>query len=100
MVRIFHEENSRLDILKDKTIAVIGYGNQGRAFIGPYLRVGLGRVFGPEWENEEIEYEPAHNGVLVQHAWIGEEFAQIRARLRGTRCCGRTRRSGPPRWAH
>ena len=31
MVRIFHEENSRLDILKDKTIAVIGYGNQGRA---------------------------------------------------------------------
>ena len=31
MVRVFHEEDSKLDILKEKTIAVIGYGNQGRA---------------------------------------------------------------------
>jgi ketol-acid reductoisomerase len=31
MVRVFHDEDSRLEILKDKTIAVIGYGNQGRA---------------------------------------------------------------------
>jgi ketol-acid reductoisomerase len=31
MVRIFHDEDSKLDILKDKTITVIGYGNQGRA---------------------------------------------------------------------
>ncbi|TFG25113.1 MAG: ketol-acid reductoisomerase [Promethearchaeota archaeon] len=31
MVRVYHEEDSNVDILKDKTIAVIGYGNQGRA---------------------------------------------------------------------
>ncbi len=31
MVRVFHETDSKLGILKDKTIAVIGYGNQGRA---------------------------------------------------------------------
>jgi len=31
MVQIFHEKDSDLEILKDKIIAIIGYGNQGRA---------------------------------------------------------------------
>ena len=31
MVDIFHEEDGNLSILNDKTIAIIGYGNQGRA---------------------------------------------------------------------
>lgn len=31
MAQIFHEKDSNLEILKDKTIAIIGYGNQGRA---------------------------------------------------------------------
>ncbi|MFX1314407.1 MAG: ketol-acid reductoisomerase [Promethearchaeota archaeon] len=31
MVKIFHEKDGDLSILKDKTISIIGYGNQGRA---------------------------------------------------------------------
>jgi len=31
MVEIFHEEDGNLSILKDKTICIVGYGNQGRA---------------------------------------------------------------------
>ncbi|MBY9002579.1 MAG: ketol-acid reductoisomerase [Candidatus Lokiarchaeota archaeon] len=31
MAHIFHEKDSNLEVLKDKTIAIIGYGNQGRA---------------------------------------------------------------------
>lgn len=31
MVEIFHEEDGNISILKDKTISIIGYGNQGRA---------------------------------------------------------------------
>lgn len=31
MVETFHEEDGNLSILKDKTISIIGYGNQGRA---------------------------------------------------------------------
>ncbi|MFQ6044719.1 MAG: ketol-acid reductoisomerase [Candidatus Poribacteria bacterium] len=30
MARIYYEKDTNLDLLKDKTIAVIGYGNQGR----------------------------------------------------------------------
>ena len=31
MVNIFHEEDGDLSFLKNKTISIIGYGNQGRA---------------------------------------------------------------------
>ncbi|MFW9948580.1 MAG: ketol-acid reductoisomerase [Candidatus Thorarchaeota archaeon] len=31
MVEIYHEDQVSLDVLKDKTIGIIGYGNQGRA---------------------------------------------------------------------
>ena len=30
MAKIYYEKDTNLDLLKDKTIAVIGYGNQGR----------------------------------------------------------------------
>lgn len=31
MVEIFHDDDGNLEIIKDKTISIIGYGNQGRA---------------------------------------------------------------------
>ena len=31
MVDIFHEEDGDLSLLKEKTISIVGYGNQGRA---------------------------------------------------------------------
>lgn len=31
MVEIFHDNDGNLEIIKDKTISIIGYGNQGRA---------------------------------------------------------------------
>jgi ketol-acid reductoisomerase len=52
MVRVFHEEDSRLDILKDKTIAVIGYGNQGRAQALNLRDSGLSVIIG----NRDDEY--------------------------------------------
>ena len=31
MVKVYYGEDADLDVLKDKTVAIVGYGNQGRA---------------------------------------------------------------------
>ena len=31
MARMYYDEDANLDLLKDKTVAIIGYGSQGHA---------------------------------------------------------------------
>ncbi len=31
MAKIYHDDDADLDVLRDQTVAVIGYGNQGRS---------------------------------------------------------------------
>ncbi len=51
MVQIFHEKDSNLEILKDKTIAIIGYGNQGRAQALNLRDSGMGIIIGNREDN-------------------------------------------------
>ncbi len=53
MVEIFHEEDGNLSILKDKTISIIGYGNQGRAQALNLRDSGLNIIIG----NIEDDYK-------------------------------------------
>ncbi len=53
MVDVFHEDDGDLSILKDMTIAIIGYGNQGRAQALNLRDSGLNIIVG----NIEDEYK-------------------------------------------
>jgi len=60
MVKVYYDADANLDPLRDKTIAVIGYGNQGRAqaqnFRDSGLNVILGlRHKGASWSKAESE---------------------------------------------
>ncbi|TET54102.1 MAG: ketol-acid reductoisomerase [Actinobacteria bacterium] len=46
MVKIYSQEDANIDVLKDKTIAVIGYGNQGHAHALNLKDSGLNVVVG------------------------------------------------------
>jgi ketol-acid reductoisomerase len=52
MVEIFHESDGNISILKEKTISIIGYGNQGRAQALNLRDSGLNIIIG----NIEDEY--------------------------------------------
>ncbi len=64
MVRVYYDEDVDMEVLRDKTFAVIGYGNQGRAqalnLRDSGLQVVLGlRPEGASWEKAEEEgFEP------------------------------------------
>ncbi|TFF92421.1 MAG: ketol-acid reductoisomerase [Promethearchaeota archaeon] len=53
MVEIYHENDAKLSQLKDKTIAMVGYGNQGRAQALNLRDSGLKVIVG----NQEDEYK-------------------------------------------
>jgi len=53
MVDIFHEEDGNLSIIKDKTISIVGYGNQGRAQALNLRDSGLNIIIG----NREDDYK-------------------------------------------
>lgn len=58
MAKIFKEEDANLEVLKDKTIAIIGYGNQGEAHAlnlrDSGLTVVVAELIGsPAWERAE-----------------------------------------------
>jgi len=53
MSKIFHEKDSNLEVLQDKTIAIIGYGNQGRAQALNLRDSGLEVIIG----NREDKYK-------------------------------------------
>jgi ketol-acid reductoisomerase len=58
LVEIYYENDGRLDIIKNKTIAIIGYGNQGRAQALNLRDSGLNVIVG----NIEDRYKKnAHN---------------------------------------
>ncbi|OVE75039.1 ketol-acid reductoisomerase [archaeon D22] len=70
MVKLLHEEDANLEVLNGKTIAVIGYGAQGRAQSlclkdsGVDVIVGV-RENGPSWEKAKAE---GHNVMTVEDA--------------------------------
>lgn len=51
MVNIYHENDGDLSLLKDKTIAIIGYGNQGRAQALNLRDSGLNVIIGNRFDN-------------------------------------------------
>jgi ketol-acid reductoisomerase len=53
MIEIYHEDDGRLEFIKDKTIGMIGYGNQGRAQALNLRDSGLKVIIG----NIEDEYK-------------------------------------------
>jgi len=55
MVNIFHEEDGDLSFLKNKTISIIGYGNQGRAQALNLKDSGLSVIVG---NIEDIQFIP------------------------------------------
>lgn len=62
MAKIYHEKDADLDVLKDKTIAIIGYGNQGHAqalnLRDSGVNVIIGLVKDPSWtQAQEAGFE-------------------------------------------
>ncbi len=59
MAKIYHEKDADLNVLKDKTVTVIGYGNQGRAqalnLKDSGVKVIVGLVKDPTWSKAEEE---------------------------------------------
>ena len=60
MVKIYFDRDANLEVIKDKTMAVIGYGSQGRAqamnMRDSDLRVIIGlRPEGPSWERAKLD---------------------------------------------
>ncbi len=57
MARIFYDEDADLSVIKDKTIAVVGYGNQGRSqalnMRDSGLKVIIGSVNDDSWKKAE-----------------------------------------------
>ena len=64
MARIFHDSDAPLDAIKDKTVAVIGYGNQGRAWAlnlrDSKLNVIVGTVADASQQAAKDDGFPAH----------------------------------------
>ena len=63
MTRIFHDADADLDQLNGHTVAVIGYGNQGRAQALNIARLGVERVVvgsarDQSWEMAESDWLP------------------------------------------
>ncbi len=52
LVKVFHESDGNLEILRDKTVSIIGYGNQGRAQALNLRDSGINVIIG----NREDEY--------------------------------------------
>ena len=69
-MKVFYDSDFKLDALKEKTIAVIGYGSQGRAQSlnmkdsGLNVVVGL-RKNGASWENAKAD---GHNVMTIEEA--------------------------------
>ncbi len=63
MVKIFGDEDADLDVLQEKTVAIIGYGNQGKAQAKNLRDSGIeviigDQVGGPTWEKaKEDDFE-------------------------------------------
>ena len=54
MSKIYHENDATLEILENKTVSIIGYGNQGRSWALNLRDSGINVVVG----NPEDEYAP------------------------------------------
>jgi ketol-acid reductoisomerase len=77
MAKIYYEKDADLNYLKDKTVAIIGYGSQGRAHALNLKDSGINVVVGlrkgsPSWEKAENEgltvfsvEEAANKGDLI-----------------------------------
>ncbi|MEJ2182460.1 MAG: ketol-acid reductoisomerase [Nitrospirota bacterium] len=54
MVKVYYDKDAKLSVLKQKTVAVLGYGSQGHAHAGNLkdsgMKVVVGARKGPSWE--------------------------------------------------
>ncbi|BDB97383.1 ketol-acid reductoisomerase [Saccharolobus caldissimus] len=76
MSKIFTDKDANLDVIKDKKIAVLGYGSQGRAWAQNLKDSGLNVIIGLEREGKSWElaknegFTPMHTKDAVRDADI------------------------------
>jgi ketol-acid reductoisomerase len=83
MAKMYYEKDASLDALKDKTVAIIGYGNQGHAqalnLRDSGVKVIIGLVKDPSWSKaqdvgfEVMQIEDAAKAADIIHILIPDE---------------------------
>jgi ketol-acid reductoisomerase len=84
MAKMYYEKDASLDALKDKTVAIIGYGNQGHAqalnLRDSGVKVIIGLVKDPSWSKaqdvgfEVMQIEDAAKAADIIHILIPDEL--------------------------
>jgi ketol-acid reductoisomerase len=85
--RIYHDEDADLGVLDDRAVAVLGYGNQGRAQAQNLRHCGVGVVVGIAatglLEQLRTRSRTSQYGQLRKLAGAGELVATLRSRFAG-----------------
>jgi ketol-acid reductoisomerase len=79
MVKVYYDKDADLRVLKDKTIAIIGYGNQGRAQGSNLKDSGLEVIVGarPGSKSWKMAEEDGIKAMIIPEAAKAADFIQI-----------------------
>ena len=69
MRKVYHEDDATLEILENKTVSIIGYGNQGRSWALNLRDSGINVIVGnPEDEYSHLCREDSFDYVSIKKA--------------------------------